>query len=99
MIYLLLLLLAVSLGVNVYLAKTSYKLARIVLNFEESLEDCLDGLDEVYAKVGKVLQSPLASDDPHVIQIHKELKRAHGFVLTAANILTENWQGSQDSKE
>lgn len=99
MIYLLLLLLAVSLGVNVYLGKISFRLARVVLSFEENLEECLDGLDDVYAKVGKILQSPLATDDPQVIQIHKELKRAHGFVLSAANTLVENWQGSDPKKE
>ncbi len=99
MIYLLVLLLIVSLGVNVYFGRICFKLARVILSFEESLEECLDGLDDVYAKVGKILQSPLATDDPQVIQIHKELKRAHGFVLNAANILIENWQGSDQKKE
>jgi hypothetical protein len=68
-----------------------YKLARIVLGHEEVIESCLDGINSVYINVDKILQSPLATNDPKVTQIHRELKRAHDYLLEVANRLTSGW--------
>lgn len=91
MIYLVSFLLVASLAVNVVVIERFVKLAKLILRQEEAVEQCLDGLDEVYLGVGKILQLPLATNDPKVVEIHQQLKRAHGCVLRVANRLTSGW--------
>jgi hypothetical protein len=96
MIYFVTFLLVISVAVNVVVINRWYKLARAVLGHEEAIEECLDGINSVYVNVDKILQSPLATNDPKVMQIHRELKRAHDYLLYIANRLTSGWS---DQKE
>lgn len=96
MIYIVAILLVLSLAVNVVVINRWYKLARVVLGHEEAIEECLDGINNVYGNVDKILQSPLATNDPKVVQIHRELKRVHDYLLHIANRLTSGWS---DQKE
>lgn len=96
MIYFVTFLLVLSLALNGVVLHRWYKLARLVLTHEEAIEDCLDGINNVYVNVDKILQSPLATNDPKVTQIHRELKRAHDYLLLIANRLTSGWS---DQKE
>ena len=96
MIYVVTFLLILSVVLNVVVINHWYKLARVVLGHEEAIEECLDGINSVYGNVDKILQSPLATNDPKVVQIHRELKRAHDYLLYIANRLTSGWS---DQKE
>ena len=62
----------------------------------ENVEACLDTIDEVYQNISKVLNSPLASNDPGVKLIHNEIKRAHGSLLLVAHRLTSGWQDDEE---
>lgn len=96
MIYLVTVLLVLSVALNVVVIHRWYKLARVVLGHEEAIEECLDGINNVYGNVDKILQSPLATNDPKVMQIHRELKRAHDYLLYIANRLTSGWSGQKE---
>ncbi len=96
MIYVVTFLLLLSVALNVVVINRWYKLARLVLGLEQTIEDCLDGINNVYGNVDKILQSPLATNDPKVMQIHLQLKRAHDYLLHVANRLTSGWS---DQKE
>lgn len=96
MIYFITFLLLLSIALNVYMSLKAIKFARILLQQEESLEECLDGIDSVYKDVGKILELPLATNDPKVFQIHRQLKQAHAYLLVVANRLT---YGLPENKE
>ncbi len=99
MIYVVTTLLILSLALNALLIDRWVKLGRVVLKQEEDIEECLDGLNDVYGNVGKILQLPLATNDPKVMQIHRELKRAHDYVLVVASRLTSGWSEQETEKE
>lgn len=80
-----------SLSVNVFVINRAIKFARLILTQEQAIEESLDGINDAYANVGKILQLPLATNDPKVIQIHRELKRTHDYILYVANRLTDGW--------
>ena len=94
-VYVISTLFVISLIVNVAFIDRWIKLARLVLKQEENIEECLDKLNSVYENVGKILQLPLATNDPKVVQIHRELKQAHDCVLIVANRLTFGWSETE----
>lgn len=99
MIYIIIILLILSLILNVIVFHRWFKLARIVLDHETAIEECLDGINNVYQNVDKILQTPLATNDPKVLQIHRELKRAHEYLLYVANRLTSGWLNQKEDIE
>lgn len=99
MIYIIIILLILSLILNVIVFHRWFKLARIVLDHEIAIEECLDGINNVYQNVDKILQTPLATNDPKVLQIHRELKRAHEYLLYVANRLTSGWLNQKEDIE
>lgn len=90
-IVILALLLSLSLTWNVIATRRAIKLDNSLIEGAESVEDCLDKINDVYGNVGKILQSPLATNDPKVVQIHKELKRVHDSLLVVADRLVSSW--------
>jgi hypothetical protein len=98
-IYIIIILLILSLILNVIVFHRWFKLARIVLDHETAIEECLDGINNVYQNVDKILQTPLATNDPKVLQIHRELKRAHEYLLYVANRLTSGWLNQKEDIE
>jgi hypothetical protein len=95
-IYFVTFLLLLSIAANVVLVQRWYKLARVVLGHEEAIEECLDGINSVHMNVDKILQSPLATNDPKVTQIHRELMRARDYLLYIANRLTSGWSNQKE---
>lgn len=86
-----------SIALNVIVIFRWYKLARIVLGHEEAIEECLDGIDVAYSNIDKILQSPLATNDPKVLQIHHELRRVHHYLLQIANRLSTGWSNQTEN--
>lgn len=83
--------LALSLAANVLTLKRALKLHATLTAGGLAVERCLDNIDASYAVVGRILQGPLASNDPRVVQIHKELKATHGNLLVIADRLASSW--------
>lgn len=99
MIYFISLVAIISIALNILIFQRWLKLAKLVLNHEVAIEECLDGINNVYSNVDKILQSPLATNDPKVTQIHRELKRAHEYILQIANRLTSGWSSPKEDIE
>ena len=60
-------LLAVSLYYN-------WKFANSLLRIEDTLEECLDTIDEKYKKMSEVLSRPLFFDSPEVKQVVEDIR-------------------------
>ena len=86
-----------SVALNVIVIFRWYRLARVVLLHEETIENCLDDIDVVYSNIDKILQSPLATNDPKVLQIHHEFRRVHHYLLQIANRLSSGWSNQTET--
>lgn len=84
-------LLAASGAWNIIATRRALALDNALLDGSESLEKSIDDINQAYGIVGKILQSPLASNDPKIVQIHKELKRVHDSLLIVADHLVASW--------
>lgn len=84
-------LLAVSGAWNIVATRRALALDNALIDGADSLEKSLDDINNAYGAVGKILQSPLASNDPKIVQIHKELKRVHDSLLIVADHLVASW--------
>lgn len=92
-------LLAINVVANVVLLERFVRLGRVVLDVEEAVEESLDGIDQVYGRVGQILQTSLASNDPKVVQIHNELRRSRDYLLVVANRLIASWDQREEQKD
>lgn len=64
------------------------KFALIVINIQESLEECLNIIDEKYAKIVSILEIPLFFDSPEIKRMLNELKDIKLSILYIANKLS-----------
>ncbi len=71
-------LLAVSLYYN-------YRLARIIFNFEDSIEEALDDLDSRYRAMSEILQRPVFFDSVEVRQVIAEIGHSRDTILKIAS--------------
>lgn len=76
-------------------------LARRVLDLEGRIEWCLDRLDLHYGTLARVLEVPVASDDPVAREAVAAIKAAHDDVLVVANELggEQSQQGEEEENE
>jgi hypothetical protein len=84
---------------NVVITGRAIKMDDALQRGGEGLENCLDEINKAYGTVGKILQSPLASNDPQIVRIHKELKRVHDGLLVIANRLVSSWNNETDEED
>jgi hypothetical protein len=64
----------------------------LILKIEESVEDCLDILNERYKSVSKILQKEIFFDSVEVRQVIAEIKASQEAILIVANVLTEDME-------
>ena len=62
----------------------------IILNLEESIENCLDVLDERYKSMTEVLEIPIFFDSVEVRNVIEDIKVSRDSLIQVANKLTEN---------
>lgn len=65
-----------------------YKWGKIILNLEDSIEDCLEALDQRQLSIEKVLQIPLFYDSPEVRRVHEDIKSSRDAILKVAYIVS-----------
>lgn len=92
----LVLLLIPSLVLNYLVVTKAVRLNETLLIGSESIEEALDEINDAYGTVGRILQSPLAANDPKIVQIHKELKRVHVKLLAVADRLVSSWNEDEE---
>jgi len=73
-----------------FLIRKLYQYSIIILDFEESLEDSLDILNEKYASINKVLKKPIFFDSLEVRQVISDIRDCHNSILRIANRLTKD---------
>lgn len=75
------LLLLVSLYYNI-------KFGIFILKIQDSIEECLDSLDERYLIFSKILEKPVFFDSIEIRQVIQEIKNSQDLILKIANILS-----------
>lgn len=78
-------LLAISLYYNI-------KFARIILKIEDILEECLDIIDEKYAKMSEILARPLFFDSPEIRKVVSDIKETRDSLHKIALALYKNFE-------
>lgn len=61
---------------------------RMVMSWEQNIEDSLDALDEAHKSMSHVLEKPLFSDSVEVRQVIADISKCRDAVLWVANALT-----------
>lgn len=89
-------LLVPSLVLNYFIIVKALRLNELMLQGSDSVEEALDEINDAYGTVGRILQSPLAANDPKIVQIHKELKRVHEKLLAVADRLVSSWNENDE---
>ena len=76
--------LVVLAAVSVYF---SIRFGLIILKVQDSIEECLDVLDERYESISKILEIPLFYDSPEVKKVVSDLKASRESLILIANSL------------
>lgn len=84
------------LGYSVFL---NYKLGKIILEMEDAIEQSLDELDQIYARISKILEIPIFFDSIEVRQVIADIDNARGVVLKIANNLSSPIKDEDDTQE
>ena len=74
----------------------NYRFARVILRVEDAIEKSLDSLDEKYASIQQVLDTPLFFDSPQVRQVVNDINESRNAVLYVANQLTGIADGKKE---
>ena len=85
-------LLAISVYFNV-------KFGIIIVNIQDSVEECLDSLDERYFIFSKILEKPVFFDSVEVRQVIQEIKNTQELILKIANTLSNSWETGKNEKD
>ena len=89
-----------SLIVGVLLYKL-YQFSLIIIDMEDSIEDCLDLLDKKYKSMYEILQKPVFFDSIEVRQVLSDIRECQNSILIIANTITKNigYQGGETKEE
>lgn len=81
-------LLVVSLYFNV-------KFAITLLKLEDTLEECLDVIDEKYAKMSEILSRPLFYDSPEIRKVVNDVRSTRDSLHKIAVVLYKNFEDAE----
>jgi hypothetical protein len=97
MIYIFLIALLLSIILNIFLVFYCLKFARLLLNAQDSIEECLEVLETRRASISKVLEIPLFFDSPEIRRVHDDLRASKEAIFQVArsisNIVEEEIEG------
>jgi len=71
----------------------------LLIDLEDTLEECLSILDEKHQSINKVLEIPIFFDSVEVRQVLSDIKDSHNAVVTVANKLTNETGITGELKE
>ena len=61
-----------------------YKFGKIILRFEDSVEEALEDLDDIHLEITEVLKTPLFYDSPEVKKVISQIERSRNVVIESA---------------
>ena len=76
-----------------------YKFSMILLTLEDSIEECLDILDEKYRSMSEILEIPIFFDSVEVRKVVSDIKASRDSLVVVANKLTESTGTKIEIKE
>lgn len=85
--------LALLLSVSIYF---NYKFSMTILRLEDVLEECLDVIDEKYAKMSEILSRPLFYDSPEVRRVVDDVRDTRDSLHRVAVSLYKNFGEGED---
>lgn len=89
-----------SIVVNFILVYYCIKFGIIIINVQESIEECLDIIDEKYSKIVQILEIPIFFDSPEIKRLLNELKHIKLSILYIANKLSlEDLREAEEKEE
>jgi len=86
----------------VLLAFAAYKLFKfsmIIIEFEDSIEECLDLLDKKYSSMSAVLEIPVFFDSIEVRKVINDINECRDSLVVVANKLTKNTRSKIETQE
>ena len=92
MVYVLLFITVVFLAVSIYF---NVKFAMTLLRLEDALEDCLDMIDEKYAKISEILSRPLFFDSPEVRRVVSDIRDVRNSLHRMAVSMSKNFSSNK----
>lgn len=84
MLYLVLIL-SILLIISIYFC---VKFALIIINIQETIEDCLDILDEKYAVISNILNIPIFYESREIREVLARIKESRDAILLIAQKLS-----------
>ena len=75
-----------------------FKFAMIILRVEDSIEKSLDKIDDRYASIDKVMQTPLFFDSPEIKRVLSDVSGTRDAILEIANILSRDFDSSDEQE-
>lgn len=94
MIYLLAFTNAISLSIIYWLVRRQLALIDKLQDINDRVEESLDILDQSYARMSKLLETPVLFDDPVVVEMVDSAKSARDAILVVANNIVEQEEDS-----
>ena len=75
------------------------KFGMTILQFEDTVEECLDIIDERYRSISKVLEIPIFFDSVEVRQVVNDISATRDAILIIANNLSSGVSEDPASEE
>lgn len=88
--------LTVLLGISVYF---NVKFGIIILRMQDTIEDCLDALDERFQVFSRILEKPVFFDSPEIRQVIQEIRTSQEILLKIANSIANPGETDSNEKE
>jgi len=76
-----------------------FRFSMILINLEDSIEECLDLLDERYKSMSEILEIPVFFDSTEVRRVVSEIRLSRESLIVVANKLTESYGRKIEIKE
>ena len=75
------------------------RFGRIILSYQDSLEEALEVIDEKYSNISAVCDRPLFYDSPEVREVLSDIKATRDSLHQVAFSLTENFSVEEEERE
>jgi hypothetical protein len=77
----------------------NWKFANTLLKVEDELDDCLDTINEKYAKMSEILSRPLFFDSPEVRRVVQDIRDTRNSLHRIALALSKDFKAEEEMKQ
>lgn len=89
-------LLGVSIALLVVSLYFNFKFSTMLLRLEDALDECLDTIDEKYAKMTEILARPLFFDSPEVRRVVNDIRETRNALHKIALSLSKDFKSEEE---